>query len=141
MMNVRGLALLVLGIHLLTFGAHTCHAADGWFGSDSTASNKAASSKATSATKTGGMSSWLPWSSSKPKAAKSKKPSMVSNMTRSTKSAWNKTVGFLNPFDNPPKAKASSPIDTRSGDWFSSGSEEKRATSVPEWLGGERPKF
>ncbi|QDV69551.1 hypothetical protein Poly24_32670 [Rosistilla carotiformis] len=50
----------------------------------------------------------FPTVSQKKPAAKSKDPGFWSSVGTSTKSAWNKTTDFLNPFDDKPKKKKKS---------------------------------
>jgi hypothetical protein len=136
-MNARGVCV-VLVLALFVFGQPTLQAADGWFGNSVTSAG-GSSSKAKKSEK----SSWFSWPSSKPKAKSSgrSKPSMVQNMARSTKDAWNKTVGFLNPFDNPPAPQATPKSQPNTGSWFPSREPEKKPTSVPDWLSGEMPAY
>lgn len=136
MMNVRSLALLILGIHLVVFAMPSALAADGWLGASSSTDAVSPSNS-----KKSDMSSWLPWSSSKPKVAQGKRHTREGDWARSTKKAWSKTVSFLNPFDNAPAPKPLPSFDSRSGDWHSPSQGGNKVTSVPDWLGGERPKF
>ena len=118
-MNTRVLAgIFVASFFALshaTFGADngwsqtTGRPSDLWFGNSSTTDEKWFGPRSTSAgpTKTASSSSWFPWSSdkSKKKSSKSKEPSMMQKVTNGTKSTWNKTVSFLNPFDNVSQSK------------------------------------
>lgn len=138
-MNARGV-VVVLALCMFTCSMSVAAAADGWWPklSDGKSTSSAASKKSDS-------SSGWPWSSSsKPKPkARSKKPSTFGKMTKSTKSAWNKTVDFLNPFDDPkPATKSASPADSsRTGSWFSSPQPVDKPASLSEWMSGEMPKF
>lgn len=135
-MNARG-GSVVLALCLFTFSLPTLHAADGWFGGSSSSSSTSGSSSAKKSAK----SSWFAWPSSKPKSAARNKPSMLESVTRSTKNTWNKTVSFLNPFDNKPAEKAVSGSQPNTGNWFPSREPPKKPSSVPEWLSGEMPTY
>lgn len=138
-MNLRGMVVAFLSLAILGSSAPALTAGDGWFGG----SKEPAFNGTTTGTKKSGMTSWLPsWPTSKPKA-KSNKPSMLSSMTKSTKNAWNKTVSFINPFDNPPKSKVepAGPL-ANSGGWFSSPKKpDEPVTSPSDFLGQERLKW
>lgn len=135
-MNTRG-AGMVLALCLFVAGQPAVYAADGWFGSST-----GSSSSSSAATKKSTKSSWFSWPSSKPKSSARSQPSMFQKMTRSTKDSWNKTVSFLNPFDNPPAPKKKPAVsEPNTGNWFPSRQPPKEPTSVPEWLGGEMPRF
>jgi hypothetical protein len=63
-------------------------------------------------------------------------------MTRGTKNAWNKTVSFVNPFDNPPKPAATSTTGANSSGWFSAKKEEKPSEpTLDSFQRLDRPKW
>ena len=96
---------------------------DGWFGPRSTS--------AASPAKKSSTNTWFPWTDDKPKKAKTskrKEPSMMEKVTDGTKNTWNKTVSFLNPFDNKPAPKP--PVKE---DVF-------KPASVNDFLKGEMPR-
>lgn len=133
-MNARGVAVVLA---LCLFSSHTSatYAADGWWpGWPSGKATSTASSRKNSNT------SWLPWSASKPKS-KAHKPSTFDKMARSTKSAWNKTVDFINPFDDKPAAKTTPGSVPNTNGWFNSTKPTDKPSSVPEWMSGQRPTF
>ncbi|MGN6546054.1 MAG: hypothetical protein ACTHK7_13455 [Aureliella sp.] len=144
-MNARGV-VVVLALCVFTLSTPSLSADDSWW-------SGMTGSKSTSSSASKSSSSWWPWSSSassaKSSSAKKKshsKPSTFNKMAKSTKSAWNKTVDFLNPFDSKP-AEKSGPRGSvpNTGSWFpsssSSASISDKPSSVPEWMAGERPTF
>ena len=135
-MNARGGAI-VLALCLFAFSQPALHAADGWFGKSSSSTSAAGATSGKKTTK----SSWFSWPAGKPKSSARSKPSMLEGMARSTKNTWNKTVSFLNPFDNPPKENPAPGSRPNTGSWFPSREPEGKPTSVPDWLSGEMPTY
>ncbi len=136
-MKFRGVTLIVAMLMVLLV-CPTAPAADGWLSSWMPGGN----SKPATTTKKSG--SWFPWIESKPKppaAPKVKGPSTFTKVTQGTKNAWNKTVDFINPFDNKPASTSSQSKSSSGGGWFSSKPEPKPITSVPDFLGQERPTY
>jgi len=124
--------------------------ADGWFGMSSKSDTSKSASKATSSGSSSPWNSWWPWSTPQPRSTakakpqakpKSSSPSMFSQMQQNTKQAWNKTVDFLNPFDDKPSAGSKPKNATSSGGWFSKSEPKEPPMSVPDWLAGEMPSY
>lgn len=134
-MNARGV-VVVLALCLFSSNVSATYASDGWWPDFS--GSKATS---TASSKKSSTSAWWPWSSTKPKR-KAHKPSTFDKMTRSTKSAWHKTVDLINPFDHKPAAKTAPGSVPDAGGWFSSSKPTTdKPASVTEWMAGERPTF
>lgn len=136
-MNARGV-VVALALCVFTCSMPALSAADSWWSGLS-----GGKSTSSTASKKGSSSSWWPWtsSSSKPKSKSSSKPSTFDKMTKSTKSAWTKTVDFLNPFDDKSAAKAPAGSMPNTGNWFGSSTPQDKPSTVPEWMAGERPTF
>ena len=111
---------IIVVVCMLTFGSSTL-AADGWWRFGKSSEEPAASAPPAKKTV---VNTWWPWSNSPPKK-KSNQPSPYQKFTSGTKNAWNKTIDFLNPFDNKSPAKQP-PISEPSGS---------------DWLVGPRPTF
>lgn len=127
--------VIVAMVCLIFFLASSAPAANEWWRLGTDGKTKASETT----TKQKSASGWWPWSSTSSK--KSTQPSVYQKFTRGTKNAWNKTVDFINPFDNKPADKPKSTSEPNSSGWFTPRRTEERPVSVSDWIAGERPSY